>query len=492
MSPSNPSRGQILVIFAGGLLLLLAIAALVIDLGFVFMLRRLEQNIADPAAIAAARHIRPAPNKPMMDQAACQYARLNGLFEAAADNTGCLPANDSMGTTLTVHYPPSGAAGQFAGRPGFVEVVVSRPHETFFGRVLGILDIQVTSAAVAAFSDGDSNSNSLIALDDGGCGGNAAGGVSGGSSVTITPTIDPNTGLPYDGGYVHVNSSCGSAAMVNGVCGNGEGSGALKIDGSGSSLSAPHVYTVGTCVKSNNNSFSSPLTEGAVEIGDPLADLPPPDIDDYPAGWCNGVQTTPTGPDSRGCKFNSAGTYSLQPGVFYGGWEINNNVTLQLEAGIYIIAGGGIKLNAGGSITSVSSTTGTAAPILIFSTDNPNYPCPGSPQYACQGSIDFTASSTLTVTGIDSGPYKGMLLWQDGNGSDPDASVTLGGQTNLNIAGTIYAPKAQVKVTGGSSGSGVAAIQIIAWQFDLGGGGTLLMPYDPKQLYSFEQKGLVR
>ena len=49
----------------------------------------------------------------------------------------------------------------------------------------------------------------------------------------------------------------------------------------------------------------------------------------------------------------------MQPGVYYGGWEIQNNVTLELAKGVYIIAGGGIKLNAGGSITSVQGGAGT-------------------------------------------------------------------------------------------------------------------------------------
>ena len=61
MMPSTRSRqghrGQILVIFAGGLVLLMVIGALVIDLGFTFMIRRGEQNAADPGAIAAARFI---------------------------------------------------------------------------------------------------------------------------------------------------------------------------------------------------------------------------------------------------------------------------------------------------------------------------------------------------------------------------------------------------------------------------------------------------
>ena len=137
-------------------------------------------------------------------------------------------------------------------------------------------------------------------------------------------------------------------------------------------------------------------------------------------------------------------------------------------------------------------SSGLPAPIMIFNTDNPSYNCPGGPQYACQQSIDFTASSTLTVRGITSGPYRGILFWQDGEGSGASEPVTLGGQTNLNIAGTVYAPKALVTLSGGSSGTGIASIQIIAWQFNITGGAALTMPYDPRELYRLEQKGLVR
>ena len=72
---TDSQRGQILVIFAGGLVLILLVAALVIDLGFTFMIRRAEQNAADPGAIAAARYIRTGagltPEPVRMRQAAC-------------------------------------------------------------------------------------------------------------------------------------------------------------------------------------------------------------------------------------------------------------------------------------------------------------------------------------------------------------------------------------------------------------------------------------
>lgn len=488
MLPHDGRRGQILVIFAGGLIVMMLIAAMVIDLGFVFMAKRAAQNAADPGAIAAARFIRPTANTTAMRAVACFYARENGFF---LGDPACTNGSDPAGATLTVHFPPSASAGTYAGRPGFVEVVVARPHDSFLAGVVGINKIGVASSAVAAFSGGDSNSNSLIALDTGGCGGNPAGGVSGGAQVSITPTIDPLTGLPYDGGYVHVNSTCGSVPMQNDVCGSGEGSGALKIDGGGS-LDAPHVYVTGTCINNSIVPFTSPLSEGAVQIGDPLADLEPPPFG--PPGRCGigGPLTAPTGAAAKGCKFVTAGIIELFPGTYYGGWEIGNSVQLKLAPGIYHIAGGGIKLGAGGTIESVDGVTGAVAPILIFNTDNPSASCPGGPVFSCQQSIDFTATSTLRVRGLDSGPYKGILLWQDGDGSDPTASVTLGGQTTLEIAGTIYAPKAEVTLTGGSAGTGVASVQIIAWQFDIGGGAVLTMPYDPKQLYQFEQKGLVR
>jgi hypothetical protein len=485
-------RGQILVIFAGGLVLLLAIGALVIDLGFVFMIRRQEQNAADPAAIAAARYIRSAGGSYAdMVNVACFYAHKNGFFGGPGSTAACIPANDPNGTVLSVNNPPLADAGNLVGRMDMVQVTIKRPHQTFLGNVIGVRAIDVASTAVAAFTDGDSNSNSLIALNNTSeC---ATGRVSGGANVTITSVTDPSTGLPFDGGYVHVNSSCGNPVNLNNACGNGEGSAALKIDGSGSNLSAPHVYTHGTCTRANNNSFTAPLTEDAVVIGDPLANIPPPRIADYPAGACLGVTTTPTGVNSRGiCKFTAAGTYDLLPGVYYGGWDIQNNVTLHLAPGLYIIAGGGIGLRASGSITSVSTATGATAPIMIFNTDNPNYSCPGGPQYACQQSVDFTASSTLTVRGIASGPYRGILVWQDGEGSGAEQPVTLGGQTNLNIAGTVYAPKALVNLTGGSSGTGVASVQIISWEFDISGGASLSMPYDPRELYRLEQKGLVK
>jgi len=149
------------------------------------------------------------------------------------------------------------------------------------------------------------------------------------------------------------------------------------------------------------------------------------------------------------------------------------------------MAGGGVKLNAGGSITSVQGGTGGPAPVMVFNTDNPA-------THTGQATLDFTAQSTLKLHAIDSGPYQGILVWNDGKGSNPTAPVTLGGQTTLDLTGTIYSPKGLVTLDGGSGVGSSASVQVIAWQFDVGGTSTLDMPYDPTQLYQFPVKGLVR
>ncbi len=503
-------RGQVLVVFTFSLLLLLLIAGLVFDLGMSWMMRRQEQNAVDPGALAAAQYIPAvalplAPGNdatPQMVSAACYYARQNGFFPAASTNdqsaTGCVVANDPQGATLTVNYPPVGSsAGDYAGRPGFVQVGITRSHASYFLGVIGVTSSAVSASAVAADTTGDANSYSLLALDPSAvCGSGKLGGNGGGGSAKVSITPAPGV-TPGSGGYVQVNSTCGgvTSPAQTAMCPS-NGTGALQVSG-GSSISAPSIFTTGTCGSSGTittDAGTGMVTQGALQVGDPLAELPPPDPGAYPAGTCNGVTTDPQ--HAQGCTFNQAGMYVLAPGTYYGGWSIGNNVTLQLESGIYIIAGGGIKLNAGGSITSVLGGSGPA-PVMIFSTDDPAYATPchlaNGTHAECQGAIDLEAQATLDVTALTSGPYRGLLLWQDGNGSCTTAncSVTIGGQTTMSISGTIYAPKVQVTLVGGGSVGGTAAVQIISWQWMIGGGSNLTMPYDPSQLYHLEQRGLV-
>lgn len=497
-SPQRPvHRGQILIIVAFALMVIMGIGAIVIDLGLSWMLRRHEQNAADPAAIAAAAYVEEGDSpatRAKMDHAACFYAKENGFFGSDADCAAAL-ASDA----LLVNWPP--ASGPFAGNDGMVQVVISASHPSFFGRFFGKETATVMTDAVAAREQTSANSNSLVALHPTQCG---AGKTHGNGTVTIDPVTNPETGEDYNGGYVHVNSTCGSGAYDD-ACSNA--SGAFKQAGNaGTKIVAPMIFINGTC-EQNGGTVVSPVDEGAGLTPDPMANLRGPRQEDYPPGHCPTkqgsmivyVQSSPTG---DGCSWSQKDTtVTLTPGVYWGGWNFSgNNVTIRLQPGIYIIAGGGISIAGSAEIDSTPEIIGgdpdpgDPARVLIYSTDNTTDPaCASSTAARCiQGAIKMTGQSSLRIWGLDDGPWKGLLMWQDRRGRNPSAPIELAGNGTLDLAGTIYAAGANVKITGNGDAAGTRlAVQVISSTWDIGGNGNLFMPYDPTQLYQFVQQGLV-
>ena len=496
----TPVRGQAMIIVALSMVVLLGIAALVVDLGLSWIMRRDEQNAADPAAIAAARYIEEgdsAATRAKMHAAACFYAQQNQFF--ASDNGTCDVARAAG--DLRVLWPPAGEkAGQWAGDMDKVLVIIRDQHPSFFGRMFGQDFASVATGAVASRGTDSGNSNSLVALDPTTCG---AGHIHGNGDITIEPVENPETGEPYSGGYVHVNSSCDGGTFDD-ACGNGSG-GFHHGGNAGAELRAPHMYINGTC-QASGGSVPTPVTEGAPQIGDPLASLNGPRQEQYSAGQCPnnaGVYRT-MNPTWDGCQV-SRNSITMTPGVYWGGWKFSGSGTrITLQPGIYIIAGGGIGVAGSATIDTVGDGSGNPARVLIFSTDNTMDPTcaddiatarAGGTTYAArcvQGQLKLSGQGSVALWGLDSGPYRGLLIWQDGDGSNPDAPVELTGNGALNLAGTIYAPAANVKITGNGNAVGTRlAVQVISWTWDVGGSGNLFMPYDPSQLYRLTQRGLV-
>lgn len=517
-------RGQILVMVAAGLVVLIGVAALAIDLGFSWMLRRQEQNAADPAAVAAARHLKDAAGNPAWDQTAaeadaCFYAHENGFFAGDADCVAALVAGD-----LQVWSPP--ITGPHSGQPGHVQVIIRDRHPLFFGRIFGSDEAVVTTSATAANTAGNANSSSLVALKPS-CPGGASGQISGGGTVRIFPA----TGVPPGtGGSVHVNANCGTS--MDDICDNGVGASDLHISGR---LEASYASVVGSCTVQGSDiddglhcTDGSPcLNEGAIPLGDPLMFLPKPDPDAFPNGVCpNGSMSTATSTTACALSGNGAkppcpqvsgeAVCHLSPGVYYGGWDVKSDVKVILDPGMYILAGGGIKLSGDSSIEAVDDGTGEPSRVTIFSTDGPG--CPSIPSQ-CQGSITFTAKQAFRVratpgsdplkfdptcedimVGYSLCQWSGILLWQDGDASNPTATIKLGGQTSTVLSGTIYAPKAGVEINGGSGTTGCSsdpltesclAIQIVSWTWKIDGNALVEMPYNPDEFHQPDHRGLV-
>ena len=535
-------RGQIIIIAAAAMIVLLGVAALVVDLGFSWMLHRQEQDAADPAALAAARFISdpdPVTGIQTFDSAqgyaaACDFAINNGIFDAS--NITCDSAADPNSSSLQVIWPPNASAGSKAGDHGYVQVVISRRRENFFGVILGQRYATVTTQAIAARKKGSADTATIRVQDPSSC---SAMKVHGSAYVHVYPA----PGVTAPGGFVYVGSNCGTNTSDD-HCDNNTG--ALKIDGTTAALWAPKTNVVGSCQSTSDEPHGA-LDEAASPLGDPLAGLRfPPISTTGPGQTCGqlGVATTPTGSTAKGCGAGGGPNWNpspaadcpglpsgyqcvvLSPGVYYGGWTIGSKLRVTLQPGIYVIAGGGISIGATGSLDSLDGGT-APAPVLIYNTDNPAASgCPSSGP-GCQQDLDLTAGgalelrglrpdaacppvTTVTATGC---PLGNMVIWYDAFGSQSAAhtgDVAIEGGTQLYIAGTIYAPAANVSITGSSAtntngdvcpgvdgtqplpGKTIAAVQIIAWTVDLGGTGDLCMPYDPSQLWKLNQQGLVQ
>ncbi len=110
--------------------------------------------------------------------------------------------------------------------------------------------------------------------------------------------------------------------------------------------------------------------------------------------------------------------------------------------------------------------------------------------------MNLNSADSVSLQGITSGRFKGMLLWQDERGSCPtntnQCALQVGSQDDLTITGTIYAPDQEVIFDGGSQGTGVATVQIMSWHLTLTGGSQITLPFDPTAILNLKLRGLVQ
>jgi len=133
--PHRREDGQILVVFAGALVAIVAVAGLVLDGGRAFALRRGAQNAADLAAVAGATAYLNATGTPGERESEARDAAMDiaGLHGYAAGEV-----------TVSVSPIPGGAT---------VTVSTTRPQENFFARLVGQPTWTVSTDATAMASD---------------------------------------------------------------------------------------------------------------------------------------------------------------------------------------------------------------------------------------------------------------------------------------------------------------------------------------------------
>ena len=227
-----------------------------------------------------------------------------------------------------------------------------------------------------------------------------------GSFYVLDPTasgalsLSGNAGINTTGNVV-VDSNSASAILATG----------------NAMVTAASVQIVGGVSDSGNAKVTKTGAPGAT--GDPMAGLATPST---------------AGLTSYG-KVNLSGNSSqtLNPGV-YSQITASGNASLTLNSGIYVIEGGGL------SVSGNASVSGASQGVTIFNAGS-NYPNTGG----SFGSITLSGNGSFSLSAASAGTYAGIVIFQS---RDNSQAISLSGNAVAGLAGTVYAPKAQLVLSG--------------------------------------------
>jgi hypothetical protein len=499
-------RGQVLAIFAGGVLALLLAAALAFDGGMVLLEKRDQQNAADAAAIAGARFLPRAPSVAISRSAA--IATANGFSDGL----------DTADVDITVgSWSPNGGFVP-AGGSGAIEVVIGSTRPAIFAGVVGKTGWDVSSRAIAVNQDSTDGPFALLSLDPTAC----------------PAIVVEGSGILSSSGNIQVNSVCDTGDAAFRVA----GSGALQLQGEGIGCNIVGDWTSGGGIVRND---CNPPNLGQTEIPDPYSSWPDPPMppppkemllvdnpdggpEEPPAGCPGSDDAEATADDPALCLFegNRKGqTWRVFPGYYPGGLSFGGGcvdgpdagggcdsatdtwATFLLEPGVYYIGGGGFRVaNATLRSVDIGGTT-LGGGVLIF---NSNFaPVPGGTpmprQLVLQGGHAGVQLWPLVGTG-EYAAYDRFVIYQDrdlpvvtpcddaNEGSTACEVEIVGGASDMEVRGIIYVPSAHVRVEG-NAGT-LTLDQAIANTFSTKGStGTINVAYDDDFLPNLQFAGLV-
>jgi len=447
-------RGQILVLFAGGLIALLLIAALAFDVGMMLVERRDEQTAADAAALAGARYV--LTDQAAAETAARDIAQMNGFVDSDPNEV------------VNVYIPP--IHGRYVHLPGFIEVQIQSTRPSIFGGVVGRANWPIGAFAVATNSQNLTFPFGMLALNPTMC-----------KAIQVSGTGIVNA-------YANVQSNSNGSD-----CTSGGAIGFSRTGGSTVNVYAPDATcrSVGIIQDSGSGSMTCTKAPGSFALPDPLRNLPGPTKPAlapamHPVGHtltppknCPGGSPAPSEGSPQLCALSPTRTYKnkawvLFPGLYPGGLAVDQGTTAYLMPGIYWIGGGGLSVATGGSIftvaaeadakASVSSSTWGGG-VLIY---NSKLPASAGGPIDLNGSAAYMKLKPYHVASTDpTSIFNNIVIFQDRTVTQ---GVTLNGAASVTeVQGIVYVPGGQIKLNG--NGGFLTLDQVIADNYLIDGGG---------------------
>jgi hypothetical protein len=401
--------GQALVFTVVGLVALLGFVGLGIDMGVLRYQKRLQQTAADGAAIAGATNLTYGGVQTGAQNAAVS----NGFTDASGnDATGC-SNSAAVGTVcVQINNPPQAVTVNGTAIP-------AGSHAGDANYVEAIVAVVQPTYSMKIFGvDRETITARAVAT-------NLAGGTSGNTTGCLYTLGPPSSSIEG----VNINGNATLNAPTCGIVDNG------NYNSKGNSLNvtaatfgvsgSPNVSGPGGTVTCTGGTSSCP-TYGTPAASDPLSYLAPPPVG-TPVIW----------------------TGTAVPGTTYSGIDITSNGTVNFPAGTYVIDG-----SSGFTCHGTPTIKGTG--VTFYFTNGATFNCSGN------DTVQFTAPS--------SGPYAGILFYQDPNDT---VGPSVGGNTGTFYDGILYFPKAQITFFGNNTS--IATGIVVADAFALSGHPTVTL-----------------
>lgn len=378
------------------------------ETGYWYFTQRKLQHAADVAAYAAGVRKRAGDGSTSLRNAATQVASASGFLPVMVDANPEPGAAQMVAANLTLNDPP--LTGGSAGDSRAVEVILSETKPRLLSSLFSKEPIEVSARAVAKLDGG--SSACVVALSETK---SKAVEVSGNTSVTLNDCSVASNSVQADAYYMP-----NSTADLTADCITTVGGASIKDSSSG-------LLDLKVC---------GSVQENAPKVVDPYADVPEPAV---PSGAkCEG--RTVSGPvPSPQLSDPTYGSYS----VYCNGIEVASNTTAEFPPGLYIITGGGLKVN------NKATLKGTGATFF----------------FANNTTAEISGSAELDLSAPTTGPFAGLVFFSAGCEDTPlecgEVFRINGNSSTTNIKGAIYLPGSTIEFLGGTKAES-SCLQIIA------------------------------
>ncbi len=396
------TSGTVLAFSGMALAMLMASAAIAVDMGYAYVIKARLQGTADFAALVGMAELIDEASESNIKTTAQAYAVLNMPSESNGEvlsQDDVTLGNWDAGTRVfTPDTAPLNA----------VRVVTRRsddngnPLNLFFARVLGIEDVNISRMAIATRTTSDC----VVALrpDD------------------IGVFLNSNGSITTENCGIHANSTDDNSIETN-------SGGEITIDGDA------EICTAGDY---EGSGYSPDPTTGCAGKSDPLASLAPPSF-----GSC----------DHTDKVLVENGTATLSPGRYCKGIEVSASGTAIFEPGTYIIEGDKFVANSGSTMegTGVSIYLRDKDALVLFNQNshiNLSAPTSGAMAgvllYADRDIGEYTkheinSDSSSQLNGVVYLPESELMINSNGDMGGPGSCTNyIVGNLQLNADSSLY------------------------------------------------------